>query len=164
MRLTSCPCIYRYTIPPTSFIPVPSRLFFDKPSQLKPLSGLRMGIKDNIDVKGVRASNGNRAFQELYPPSQRSAAVVETLLAAGAIIVGKTRSVQFASGENARDWIDYQPSFMPRGDGYQEPSCSSTGSAAAMSSYDWMDLTIGSDSKYSCLSDFVQSSHHASFW
>ena len=102
-------------------------------------------------MKGVRTSNGNRAFQELYPPRKSSAAVVKTLLAAGAIIVGKTKSVQFASGENARDWIDYQPSFTPRGDGYQDPGCSSTGSAAAMSSYDWMDLTIGSDSMYSCL-------------
>ncbi|KAH8592595.1 amidase signature domain-containing protein [Bisporella sp. PMI_857] len=71
---------------------IDTRLFFEKPSHLKPQSGLRVGIKDNIDVKGTWKSNGNRAFQELYPPKKRSAAVVETLLAAGAIIVGKARA------------------------------------------------------------------------
>lgn len=122
-------------------------MYYDRPSKAKPLSGLRVGIKDNIDLKGIRTSAGNRAYQALYPPKEKSAVCVEKLLAAGAVIVGKTKTVQFASGANARDWIDYQASFTPRGDGYQDPSCSSTGSAAAMSSYNWMDFTLGTDSR-----------------
>lgn len=85
-------------------------------------------------------------MQELYPPKEQSAACIRTVIAAGAIIVGKTKTVQFASGENARDWINFQPSFNPRGDGYQDPGCSSAGSVTAISSYDWMDLAIGTDS------------------
>ncbi|KAH8803379.1 amidase signature domain-containing protein [Xylogone sp. PMI_703] len=134
-----------YAVPPTSATPVPSRLYYDKPSPAKPLSGLRVGLKDNIDLKGVRTSAGSRAFQELYPPRESSATCVEKLISAGTIIIGKTKTVQFASGENAKDWFDYQAPFSPRGDGYQDPGCSSTGSAAAMSSYDWVDMTLGTD-------------------
>ena len=35
--------------------------------------------------------------------------------------------------------------FNPRGDGYQLPSSSSSGSAAAAAGYDWLDFTIGTD-------------------
>ncbi|KAI4614784.1 uncharacterized protein J4E87_009379 [Alternaria ethzedia] len=92
-----------------------------------------IAIKDNIDLKGVRTSAGSRAYQTLYPEKKCNATCVEKLLEAGAAIVGKTKTVQFASGENARDWIDYSAPFNPRGDGYQEPSGSSTGSATVVS-------------------------------
>lgn len=138
---------FRYTIPGTSSIPVPSRLYFDQPSSSRPLSGLRIAIKDNIDLKGVCTSVGSRAVQDLYPPKTQNAAYVQKILAAGAVIVGKTKTVQFASGENARDWFDYQAPFNPRADRYQEPGCSSAGSAVAMASYDWLDIAIGTDSK-----------------
>lgn len=95
---------------------------------------MRVAVTDNIDLKGVRTSAGNRAFQALYPAKARNAASVEKLLKAGAVIVGKTKTVQFASGENARDWIDFFPPFSPRGDGYQDPGCNSAGSATAASS------------------------------
>ena len=61
---------------------------------------------------------------------------------AGAIIVGKTKTWQFASGAY---WQDYSEPFNPRGDGYQSPSGSSSGSGAAIASYPWLDLTLGSD-------------------
>ena len=35
--------------------------------------------------------------------------------------------------------------FNPRGDSYQYPSCSSTGSAVASAAYPWLDFTIGTD-------------------
>jgi len=108
---------------------------------------MRIAIKDNIDLKGVRTSVGSRAYQALYAEKARSAACVTKLLEAGAVIVGKTKTVQFASGENARDWIDYSAPFNPRGDGYQEPGGSSTGSATAASAYDWIDATLGTDSR-----------------
>jgi hypothetical protein len=41
----------------------------------------------------------------------------------------------------------FQAPFSPRGDGYQSPVGSSSGSAAAIASYEWLDLPIGSDSK-----------------
>ncbi|KAH6872313.1 amidase signature domain-containing protein [Alternaria rosae] len=134
-----------FNIPGTAAVPVPSRCYYDRPSNTKPLSGMRIAIKDNIDLKGVRTSAGNRAYQALYAEKARSAVCVEKLIEAGAVIVGKTKTVQFASGENARDWIDFFPPFSPRGDGYQDPGCSSAGSATAASAYDWIDATLGTD-------------------
>lgn len=44
------------------------------------------------------------------------------------------------------DWVDQFSPFNPRGDGYNDPSTSSAGSGAAAGAYDWVDVTIGSDS------------------
>lgn len=60
-----------------------------------PLFGIPFAIKDNIDVAGVPTTAGCPAYA--YMP-ERSATVVEKLLAAGAIIVGKTNLDQFATG------------------------------------------------------------------
>jgi Asp-tRNA(Asn)/Glu-tRNA(Gln) amidotransferase A subunit family amidase len=40
---------------------------------------------------------------------------------------------------------DYHAPFNPRGDGYQSPAGSSSGSAAAIAAYDWLDFTIAED-------------------
>lgn len=53
---------------------------------------------------------------------------------------------QFANGETATaDWVDYHSPFNPRGDGYQDPSSSSSGAGASIASYEWLDLAVGSD-------------------
>lgn len=112
----------------------------------KPLAGVRIGIKDIYDVAGVRTSDGNRAYYSLYPPAPSSAVAVQLLIDAGAIIVGKMKTSQFANGELATaDWVDYHSPFNPRGDGYQDPSSSSSGPGAGEGSYPWLDLALGSD-------------------
>jgi allophanate hydrolase len=60
-----------------------------------PLYGIPFAIKDNIDVADVATTAGCPEFA--YTPS-RSAAVVEKLVAAGAIPIGKTNLDQFATG------------------------------------------------------------------
>lgn len=126
-------------------VAVPSRLYYTK-SASKPLAGVRIGIKDIYDVAGVRTSDGNRAFYSLYPPATSSAVAVQRLIDAGAIIVGKMKTSQFANGELATaDWVDYHSPFNPRGDGYQDPSSSSSGPGAGEGSYPWLDLALGSD-------------------
>lgn len=60
-----------------------------------PLAGVPFAVKDNIDVEGLPTTAACPAFS--YMP-QRSAVVVERLLAAGAIAVGKTNLDQFATG------------------------------------------------------------------
>ncbi|CAB3767145.1 allophanate hydrolase [Paraburkholderia solisilvae] len=60
-----------------------------------PLYGVPFAIKDNIDLAGVPTTAGCPAYA--YTP-QKSAAVVERLIAAGAIPVGKTNLDQFATG------------------------------------------------------------------
>nr|POE54356.1 amidase 1 [Quercus suber] len=126
-------------------IAVPSRLYYTRTPD-KPLAGVRLGVKDIYDVAGVRTSNGNRAWYHLYPPAEANALPKQRLVDAGAIVVGKMKTSQFANGEEATaDWVDYRSPFNPRGDGYQDPSSSSSGPGAGAASYLWLDLTIGSD-------------------
>ncbi|KAH6622480.1 glutamyl-tRNA amidotransferase [Boeremia exigua] len=126
-------------------IAVPSRLYYT-PTPTKPLAGMRLGIKDIFDLSGVKSGNGNRAWYNLYPPANVTAPAVQRLLDAGAIIVGKQKTAQFANGEYATaDWIDYHSPFNPRGDGYQDPNFSSAGAGASVASYEWLDFALGSD-------------------
>lgn len=62
-----------------------------------PLAGVPFAVKDNIDVAGFETTAACPAFA--YAP-QASASVVEKLLAAGALCVGKTNLDQFATGLN----------------------------------------------------------------
>jgi hypothetical protein len=71
---------------------------------------------------------------------------VQRLINAGAIIVGKMKTSQFANGEMATaDWVDYHSPFNARGDGYSDPSSSSSGPGSGIGAYDWLDLALGSD-------------------
>ncbi|PHH66621.1 hypothetical protein CDD81_6458 [Ophiocordyceps australis] len=126
-------------------IAVPSRLYYSKTPQ-QPLAGVRLGVKDIFDVRGLRTSNGNRAWYHLYPPAEHTAIAVQNLVDAGAVIVGKMKTSQFANGETATaDWVEYHAPFNPRGDGYQDPSSSSAGPAAGEAAYPWLDIALGSD-------------------
>ncbi|KAG4431663.1 hypothetical protein IFR05_012846 [Cadophora sp. M221] len=126
-------------------IGVPSKLYFTK-TAAKPLAGVRVGIKDIYDIAGVKTSCGNRAYFDLYPERSKTATAVQNLIDAGAIVVGKMKTSQFANGESATsDWVDYHCPFNPRGDGYQDPSSSSSGPGAGIAAYEWLDLTLGSD-------------------
>ncbi|KAL5508468.1 COQ2 [Sanghuangporus vaninii] len=61
-------------------------------------------------------------------------------------IKGLKTSFQFANGDRATaDWVDYHAPFVLRGDGYREPSGSSTGAGASISAHEWVDVAIGSD-------------------
>ena len=60
-----------------------------------PLWGVPFAIKDNIDVEGVPTTAGCPDYA--YTP-ERSAAVVQRLVDAGAIPLGKTNMDQFATG------------------------------------------------------------------
>ena len=67
-----------------------------QPAEL-PLYGVPFAIKDNIDLAGVPTTAACPAFA--YRP-ERSATVVEQLVALGALPVGKTNLDQFATGLN----------------------------------------------------------------
>jgi allophanate hydrolase len=62
-----------------------------------PLYGVPFAIKDNIDLAGIATTAACPAFA--YVP-QRSATIVEQLLALGAVPLGKTNLDQFATGLN----------------------------------------------------------------
>ena len=103
-------------------------------------------MKDIYDVQGLRTGCGNRAYWQLYPPKNQTAPAVQHLLDSGLVLVGKTKTSQFANGEVATDdWVDLHAPYNPRGDGYQDGSSSSTGSGTAIAVYSWLDYAIGTD-------------------
>lgn len=128
-------------------VAVPSRLYY-KPSVARPLAGLRLAVKDIIDLKGLHTTGGCRAYRELYPPRSKTAPALQRLIDLGAIVVGKTRTGQFAFGTPLMDSLDYFSNLNPRGDGHQSQSGSSGGSAGAVAAYDWIDFAIGTDSEF----------------
>lgn len=64
-------------------------------SSLTPLWGIPFAVKDNMDVAGMPTS---AACPEYRYIAKESAAVVQRLLDAGAILIGKTNMDQFATG------------------------------------------------------------------
>ncbi|KAJ9119397.1 hypothetical protein QFC24_005630 [Naganishia onofrii] len=130
----------------TMSIPVPSRLYTKYLANPRPLEGMRVAVKDLYDVAGVPTGCGNRAYWLTYEPRNATAVSIQRLIDQGAVIIGKTKTSQFANGETpTADWQDQFSPFNIRGDGYQDPSTSSAGAGSSIGAYDWVDVTIGSD-------------------
>ena len=66
--------------------------------EVGPLAGVTVGIKDVTEVAGLRTTYGSPLFADHVP--EHDAQVVERLRAAGAVIVGKTNTPEFAAGGN----------------------------------------------------------------
>ena len=109
------------------------------PGERGPLWGVPFAVKDNIDVAGLATTAACPDFA--YTPAA-SATVVERLVAAGAIVVGKTNLDQFATGlvgvrspyGVARNPFD--PAFIPGG--------SSSGSGVAVAA-GLVSFALGTD-------------------
>ncbi len=61
-----------------------------------PLHGVPLGIKDIIDTAGARTTGGSSLFSDRVP--DEDATVVARLRGAGAVIIGKTNTQEFAMG------------------------------------------------------------------
>ena len=92
------------------------------------LHGVPVAIKDLDDVASVPTSMGSLAFLNYVP--KRSAVVVDRLLAAGAIILGKTNSPEFGH-KGTTDNPRFGPTHTPWAVGFNAGG-SSGGSAAAV--------------------------------
>ena len=104
-----------------------------------PLYGLPFAVKDNIDVAGVPTTAACPGFS--YLPEQ-SAFVVQKLLCAGALMVGKTNLDQFATGlVGVRS-----PYGVPENpfDSQRIPGGSSSGSAVAVAA-GLVSFALGTD-------------------
>jgi aspartyl-tRNA(Asn)/glutamyl-tRNA(Gln) amidotransferase subunit A len=88
-----------------------------------PLHGIPIAIKDLIAVKDVRMTAGSKVLADYVP--QEDATVVEQLRRAGAVIVGKTNTHEFAYGT-------YTPPTRNPWDLTRIAGGSSGGSAAAL--------------------------------
>ncbi|KIW13001.1 hypothetical protein PV08_08188 [Exophiala spinifera] len=111
----------------------------------RPLAGLRFAVKDTIALKDTKTGYGSRAWFESCSPEKRTAPAIKVLTDAGAVLVGKLKTTEFAEGTDPCEWLDDVCPYNPRGDGHQKPSSSSAGSAAAAAAYAWLDFTVGTD-------------------
>ncbi|CAH0046862.1 unnamed protein product [Clonostachys solani] len=94
------------------------------PEQRGPLHGVPVGIKDIVAVKGMPTRYGS-AIHENDGPAPADAAIVSILRSAGAIILGKTVTTEFAA--TSRGGSCRNPRDLSR-----TPGGSSSGSAAAV--------------------------------
>lgn len=67
------------------------------------------------------------------------------MVAAGAHVVATTKLSSLVGKEEPTEATDYHALFNSRGDGYQSPAGSSSGSARAAATYDWLGFAIGAD-------------------
>ncbi len=104
-----------------------------------PLFGIPFAVKDNIDVAGMPTTAACPSFA--YAPSE-TAPVVGLLLAAGAVLVGKTNLDQFAAGLVGTR----SPYGVPRNpfDARYIPGGSSSGSAVAVAA-GLVSFALGTD-------------------
>ncbi|MEZ6049391.1 MAG: amidase family protein [Planctomycetaceae bacterium] len=95
---------------------------------LGPLAGIPIGIKDIIDIAGSATGCGFTPFVHTDHPqvATSTAPIVQKLLDAGAVVVGKTVTTQFASFDPPETRNPWNLQRTPGG--------SSSGSAAAVAS------------------------------
>jgi len=105
-----------------------------------PLHGIPVGIKDMIDTAGLTTAMGSRHFAGRVPA--QDAAVVARWRAAGAVVVGKTTTHQFAYGPTG-DRTASGPCANPR-DPRRMAGGSSAGSASAVGA-GLVPLALGTD-------------------
>jgi Asp-tRNA(Asn)/Glu-tRNA(Gln) amidotransferase A subunit family amidase len=87
-----------------------------------PLHGVPVAVKDIIDTQDMPTENGSVLYAGRTP--SRDATVVAMLRAAGAVIMGKTVTTEFACGASGKTRNPHNPAHTPGG--------SSSGSAAGV--------------------------------
>lgn len=111
-------------------------------AQEGPLAGLKFLAKDLFDVKGEVTGIGNPTYAKTHPAAKANAAVIDKLLNAGATLVGKTCTDEFAfsvDGINIHFGTPNNPQYPDR-----IPGGSSSGSGSAVAAC-LADFALGTD-------------------
>ncbi|HKS88564.1 MAG TPA: amidase [Stellaceae bacterium] len=107
-----------------------------------PLAGMTFAAKDLFDVAGHPTGGGNPDWARAHPVPERHAWAVQTLLDAGASLVGKTITDEVSLGILGENPFEGTPE-NPRAPGHV-PGGSSAGSAAAVAG-GLCDTALGTD-------------------
>jgi amidase len=107
-----------------------------------PLRGLTFAAKDLFDVAGHPTGGGNHDWARAYPVPTRHAWAVQTLLDAGATLIGKTITDEVSLGILGENAFDGTPLNTRAPD--RVPGGSSSGSAAAVAA-GLCDTALGTD-------------------
>ena len=107
-----------------------------------PLSGLSFAAKDIFDVAGHVTGCGNPDWKATHQAAEKNAWVVETLVNAGATMVGKTLTDELTRGIFGEN-VHYGTPTNPKARGCV-PGGSSSGSASAVAG-GLVDFALGSD-------------------
>ncbi len=108
--------------------------------RLGPLAGVPIGVKDAFTYQGAPTTCGSKMLEGWCPPYD--SAVVERLIGADLVIVGKTNMDEFAMGSSTENSA-YGPTHNPW-DLDRIPGGSGGGSSAALAAFE-VPLAIGSD-------------------
>jgi amidase len=108
----------------------------------RPLSGLSFAAKDLFDVAGVPTGGGNHDWPTGRPVPERHSWAVQTLLDAGATLIGKTITDEVSLGILGENAFDGTPVNV--GAPGRVPGGSSSGSAAAVAA-GLCDTALGTD-------------------
>ncbi|RYG88522.1 MAG: amidase [Alphaproteobacteria bacterium] len=104
------------------------------------MHGFPVAVKDNIPVKGLPFTRGSPLFRDFVAPAD--AIVVERMKGAGAIVIGKTNTPEFALGSQTHNPVfgttlnPYDPSKTSGG---------SSGGAAAAVALRMLPVAVGTD-------------------
>lgn len=112
----------------------------DRGERCGALAGVPISIKDHVWVRGLPATNGSRALQHFVAPAD--CVCVSRLVAAGAVIVGKTNNPEFCyrgTTENELYGVTRNPADLTRTSG------GSSGGAAASVASGMVPLAVGTD-------------------
>jgi aspartyl-tRNA(Asn)/glutamyl-tRNA(Gln) amidotransferase subunit A len=105
-----------------------------------PLAGVPVALKDNLCTRGIPTTCSSRILDGWCPPY--TATVVDRIVAAGGIVLGKTNLDEFAMGSSTENSA-FGPTRNPH-DPTRVPGGSSGGSSAAVAA-GFAALALGSD-------------------